>query len=503
MVPGLPGSSPTLKYSGMTVKDPERTLGQAEIQFRRELKAMTDSKQATISGDSRCYFVRPEAKSKDVTEQVACGPVRFLGVPLDNAWMLGSLEFKQSDDKVTASSTVSPGAQPFDEALLVRPDGKKPVKADSLPEPLAPEFPAKNAASLVTKTALNQVPFTDVTPSRRLIMPGGQVEITGSAELTKIPGEAGWAFSEGGDGGSPEFRPAAGQKVRAYQVKISPLADRGQAAPVANVESATATLGTSIGGRKGAVNVSPNLALNKSSSSSSSSYGSTPSPNKDGWQLPCQSTSDRDSYSYSSRGTYPCGTFTAIEAVLIVTHEESSPALLTASVNGVEQSLDLEKGEVKSSMTMVDYSRKGFHMAGPQRLDPGTITVTSKSMFFPATCQETTLQVDDIQLSGYDPDMSWAKPGRAWLTLVSKNEPLSNCSWKHDWPNIYVLSIGGKEQGAAWFDKSSHKRVIFDVPADFESGQFGWRPKGMYSSYPADIAYEAPRRATFDISIPK
>lgn len=491
---GLAGCvTPALQKSGLSIKDAAEPLRQGEDATKKLFKYQIDQQLVTQSPDSRCYYVRPDAKSKEVEDRISCGPYRWLGQPADQAWLSMDLTFKQSGKEVTAV-VGSPlgGLESTDTALLVRPDGKTPAAEDSVPDPLAPESTAKNVSAMVAPEALAQVNFTDLPKPHRLITPAATIEVSAMADLDRIPGEVLTVLEPPkSEGVAPEYRVGAGQKLQAWRVKVGPTTGHGEPVEVPKASSdASSALGVTIGGRKLPVKRAP---------ASSASPWPTPSSGAgvDTFTVACGS-----SESYYGSKTFPCKEFAPIDQVLLVMHDAQQQPSLTASVNGSEQALDLAGGEVKSSVSAVDYSRTNFTQSGGATLDPGAITAPKDS--YRSDCTATAVRVQSVSLSGFDPYANWAQPGRAWLTVEFEKKPLgySCSSYRIDAGNSAVLSLGGKDQGAKTIDKDG-ARYTFDVPEDFANGQFGWRPRGRASGYPNDWDFAAPNRATMDISIPK
>lgn len=190
--------------------------------LREDNATAIQDQSVTVSSDTRCFFTRTASGSDDVSNSLTCGPVRRIGVSDADVWDTYNVQFSQnSKGKVTGTmGDVETVAQPVDAALLVRPDGKKPATADAVPAPQAPRTDIKDTAAVITPESAGDIAFSDLDKSWQLSTPAATIEVTGTATPEFLPADLASSGEDGAD--VPYFRPADGQHVLAFRLKVGP-----------------------------------------------------------------------------------------------------------------------------------------------------------------------------------------------------------------------------------------------------------------------------------------
>lgn len=459
----LAGCGQSITTSGLKVDRPDELLDASLTKLQQDNTAGTQDQSVSISDDTRCYFIKVSPTSDDVSSSIACGPVRRIGWSDTEIWDQYAVEFAQdAKGKVTGTlGDLESAGQALDVNLLVRPDGKKPADVGDVPSPQAPETDVQDTAAMVLPDATGDISFTDLDAPWVLHTPAASIEITATATPEFLP--AGLVAPGSNEDGPavPYFRPADGQRVLAFKVKVGPGPHSGDSA---DTSRQLVSLGTSV-----LIKVSGrDLQVRDLTGSAATDGGDQPS-----YALACTSGG-------WSAG-YPCDRAETSQLVLIMSVAKDSKPSLGVQVDGAAQSVDLASGALTSSVTQLDYHGGDLSTDIDKLLKVDPVTLSNASFWGDGedTCS-WSVTLNSAGLQALDPYEGWAKPGRAWLVVHAEDHyPEGECSNYQDVGYLTTVTVGKDVYKIT--DSSTSERRVFDVPESFAAGTFRWRPRGMFN----------------------
>lgn len=469
----LAGCSQGISAEGFDIENAEETAAAALSLLKDDNADALGQNTNTLSPGADCFFVKESPEAEEVSRTMACGPIRRLGVPEENAWDQYSLELSQTGkSKVNAEVE---GAQEvgvaMDTALFVSANGADPAAPDTAPEPVPPATDVKNKAVLADEVTAVDAEFTDVDEPWTVKTPSVTLQVTATADLEVVPAELltdnGSAGAEGegegeGDGYAPPYyAPAEGQQVKAYRVKVSP--PDIQSAPSSNGWSDSSEVG-----------LSTQVTLNTDGQKLAITGGSQ--------QESSDGSESSDTYTLSCK-SMPCEGQSASEQILLSTTPADKPAQLAATVNGESQTINLDDGKLESSVSTVDYERAERTRDVNEQLRSKAAVKTDAKRNADFDC---TFVVDmtKAHLGGFDPDKGWAPAKKGWLAFELDNYDQNSASYDcgyfddADFARDMTLTVGKDTIKATHADKDD---VLFEVPAEVTEATFQWTPSGTFN----------------------
>ncbi|MBB5790912.1 hypothetical protein [Jiangella mangrovi] len=212
------------------------------------------------------------------------------------------------------------------------------------------------------------------------------------------------------------------------------------------------------------------------------------------------------------RGPDP-GTF-----LLVAEVEASARPVLVATVDGVDQRLDLHTGEVTSTVSQVGPERAGAvpvaAPAWPQRSLPVRSEAQLEAEFGTGAGDLTRGglevgyggRVAEAFLSPFDRVEGWAPPGHAWLVLrvedTFRQPALTSWRAELDAAASWTLTHDAGVATPA-YPPSPAEVVTFLIPDDVRSVTLAYRPVGTVGLPPdAHHEFRAPEPLTAEITLP-
>ncbi|KNX38868.1 hypothetical protein VV01_19790 [Luteipulveratus halotolerans] len=487
-----------VSMSGSQVKDPGKLLADAKTQFLSTNQAAIDSKSASVSDSTSCFFRRESAKSDAVMPKVFCGPIRRAGSDTAHVWdVYGAYPVGTDDPAVLATgsapdvmlSDLEQQGTTVDNGLLVRPDGGSPADAAKLAEPQAPQSKLRDYAALLPESQQQSgFTFKNLSAPARLVTPSATITVQAEAQPTTVPAfvenpapsDAATDDDYSGDDDATDgteqdtpaqpsapavpSRAADGQQLRAYRVTVEPggrypdpNASEGSSWGPSNegVKNASTALSISVGGQRLSVHGDP-IGESDSYSSDSTPQDTVTVQCK---SLPCAKGAERQSY------------------VLFVSSAKGQAASLTATVDGQALTLPLSGGKPDGSVSLVGNTRTNLQQQTNVTWPSQEIAVTFDNEYDWLN-KKTTVNggVPVVFLSPFDNRAGWAPKGQAWLEVPVT----SQSDWDSDFAiagSAYWLEVGGQKitsEGNAGADGT----VVFKVPEGFTTGTVKYQPAG-------------------------
>lgn len=512
MLLALTGCSPTIQTGGHQVADPEQPLAAALTKLKQDNSAGIQNNSITVSDNTNCFYLLPNADAKDISAEVACGPIRRLAQPQSKVWDTYALTFgRPTDGKVSATvGAVKATAIALDTKLLRSPNGTKPSPASALPAPTAPQTSVTDRAIALPAGSLTGLTFTAPAQQATLITPTARFRITGVAQPKTVPVQL-VAGTDDPAGQAAYYRPAAGQRLLAMTVAVSDPVEKstlvGTAATSAKPASLSTELGIDIGGK-----TIPII--------DATAAGSQPASARAPLTVACQP---------GAQQSYPCRP-TNTDFVVLMSVPIGGSVSLAATSDGHRQTVDPAAGTLSSGVSQLEYARthltttvdktlkvapytarvsvtkqipaastspdpKSSSSPNPKATSP---TPTSK----PVTTKTVTavrkaswsMEVGSAQLSAFDPTRGWAPAGKAWLTVQTsayrKADP-SGAFTDHRVGSV-VLTAGGASyhpDGLTDADFTGPTPAatdtvawVFQVPAELTSADLDFQPTGLVSA---------------------
>lgn len=455
------GCSGNITTKGFDIENAEDAAAAALTMLKEDNAEALGQEAATLSPDAGCFYLKEHPDAEEVTESVACGPIRRLGVPVENAWDHYELKLSQTGKgKATAEvEGASETGLATDTALMVPAGGGDPAAPDSAPEPQAPPTDVTNRAVRADELSGVEAKFTDVEEAWTLKTPAVNLEVTAVADLDVVPQELLGGTGDGdGEGGytPPYFAPAEGQQVKAFRVKVGPT---------------DMTLAPSRGGGWGDssdIGLDTQFTVDADGQKLSiTSTGETENP--DTWQFSCSSI--------------PCSGTEPKETILLATTPKDQPMLLSATVNGEAQSLDLSDGSRESKVATVDYERSERTRDVNEQLKSKASVKTDAKRNNTYACT-FMIDVTKANLSAFDSAKGWAPAEKAWLSFELDNFDRTSgsfdCGYFKDaeFAKDMTLTLGKDTVKASHADDHV---ALFEVPATVTDADLQWVPAGNFS----------------------
>ncbi|RIQ32152.1 hypothetical protein DY240_05995 [Jiangella rhizosphaerae] len=214
----------------------------------------------------------------------------------------------------------------------------------------------------------------------------------------------------------------------------------------------------------------------------------------------------------------PCGDRRPeVHLLAAATADDAAPALV-ATVDGVDQRLDLRTGDVTSSVSRVAYDRPTSVPVSVPVWPPRTIAVRTEAQLeaeFGTGAGDLTRggldvgyggHVAEAYLSPFDRYEGWAPPGHAWLVIRVDDhlrQP-ANTSWRAELDAAASWTVA-HDAGLATpaYPPAPSNVLAFLVPDDVRSVTLAYRPTGTVG-LPLDAQYEfrAPEPLTAEVPLP-
>lgn len=461
------GCSPDISTEGFDIANAEDTATAALTALKEDNADALEQKWTTLSPDAGCFFTKDNPDAEEVTRELACGPVRRLGAPPENAWDRYSIDLSQTGKgEVRAEVTgVADTATALDTNLFVSATGADPAAPDTAPEPMAPPTDVKDKAVLADELTSVDTALKDLDEPWTLKTPALTMEVTAAADLDVVPAQL---LSESGDAGEgegqpdghtpPYYAPAEGQQVKAFRVKFS--------AP--DLESAPGGNGWS---QNSDISYDTQVTVNTDEQKlaiTGGDQGESGSGESDTYTVKCSSL--------------PCKGDRAGEQILLTTTPADKPAQLAATVNGETQAIDLAEGTLESKVSTVDYERSERSRDVNEQLRSKATVKTDEDEDNTYSC---TFVVDakKAHLGSFDPNQGWAPAKKAWLAIeldnLDRNSKNYDCFYfeDYDYGKDMVLKIGKDTVKATNAESSA---VLFEVPDDITDTTLSWTPSGTF-----------------------
>lgn len=494
------GGSSSPRQGGVEIQNADEFVELADTAFNDLVKADVDAGITTISEESRCYFLRAD-EDDNVAENVYCGPVRSLGGDDEAVWYALPAEgVEQPDEGLILQLPPVDDAElvTVDTSQLFRPDGSEPIDVSAVDEPQAPEAPVSDFATLAEAANVEiAVEFEDLSEPYQLVTPSAMLTVEATATLDVVPTDVvqlaeGSADSDdmadegtGGDSTSvPFYRPADGQQVRAWRLtigappQIGPEIDRGF---FSGNDDPLRDASTSYALAVGSQRLSISGALTEDEGSAT---------------IPCAEVQceDRDQVQY----------------YLIASGSADSAPALVATVDGTDQTLALDTGELTSGVSQVSYTRdESFQQVSTTWGDEAIHLADEEELC--DICEAVDYHyggaVQRVFLSPFAPRKGWAPSGHAWLLVPITDDPTELtgdlADPTIDYSSSWTLKVGG--------DTISHDpdatighTAAFLVDETLTEATFRYSPTGSANLGPDDINHpiEAKEPLTIDISFP-
>ncbi|WP_129662585.1 hypothetical protein [Phytoactinopolyspora endophytica] len=496
-------SDSSVQQDGTAVQNADEVIEQADTIFNDLVKEDVDDGTATVSEDSRCYFLRVD-DDDNVDSNVYCGPVRTLGGDDDEAWYaLPSdgvedpeegllLQLPPTDDVALTSVAVDD---------LVRPDDEEPIDVSAVEEPQAPEAPVSDFAALAEAADLElTTEFTDLDEPYRLVTPSATLTVEAVAELdviptrvvglargsTDVPDDDGEDSEDGGSVSAPFYRPVDGQQVQAWRVtigsppEIGPEVDRWS-----DDDGRDASTAYALGA--GSQRLSITGALTEDGGSA---------------EIACE--------------LVPCEERNQTQYTLVASGTADAPMTLVATVDGTDQVLDLDTGELTGDVSQVAHSRTDTFQQVSTTWGTETIHLADEEEicgYCDALDYNFGGEVQRVYLSPFAAKKGWAPAGQAWLIIPIANDPASLtgdylggdtfAEASIDLTTSWTLEVDG-ENLSHDPDAALGYTAAFLVEDTFTEGTFRYGPAGSVSYTDPDRTepLETEEPLTLDISFP-
>ncbi|PZF79567.1 hypothetical protein C1I92_30560 [Jiangella anatolica] len=215
----------------------------------------------------------------------------------------------------------------------------------------------------------------------------------------------------------------------------------------------------------------------------------------------------------------PCGDRPATDHLLIATLPADAEPAIVATVDGVDQRLDLRTGEVTSSVSRVAYDRPSVVPATVPAWPPRTLAVRTQAQLeaeFGTGAGDLTRggldvgyggRIAEIYLAPFDRFEGWAPPGHAWLVIRVEGhlrQP-ANTSWRARLDAAASWTVT-HDAGVATpaYPPTPDDVLAFLVPDDVVSVTLAYRPTGTVV-LPPDAAhheFRAPEPLTVEVPLP-
>lgn len=456
------------------IQDPLGTLEQAEMAFAAQVANSLPATSTTMSGGGQCFFSGDENRPDPLSY---CGPVRHLGVTTP-VWHTVPLTVKADRDGRHYSVVEEQGFTAIETppSGLHRPDDVSPAALEDLPEPDVPPFPKTNVALLLPEGSLDaDASWETLEAPAVLNAPAATFRVTATAILDTVPSSL--ADSEDP---VPYYRPADGQRITAWRLEVLDSVVPG---PERNTWF----------GADGARDASARLSIPS---------GSQRLPVED--QSLATFGSESDTFTIDCTNGVPCDTRTGRYVLFVSTSDEQD--YLTVSTDGQDQTLNLGDGAIESSVSTVADERPQLETRLSTTWPREVLTILTQDeadeLGYDYVYSDVTLtyagQLNSAYLSPFHWEGGWAEPGRAWLSIPIDSDPQQVSQARnlvYDRGATYTLSVGGETLQPAGVGTQT-----FDVPDDFTTGTFRYRPTGSVEASESPVAFEAEEGLTVEIA---
>jgi hypothetical protein len=491
------GCSGGISTNGVQVDDPGQPLEVALSKLKDDNREGIQNNSITVSDATDCFYTKPAADAEDVTDQVACGPIRRLGKPDAQSWDTYRLEFAQPTDGPATATVrdVVEQAVAVDPALLVAPDGDlEPAAVDEVPAPQAPPTTVSNLA-ITLDSADGIGSFEPMAEPAKLITPAATVTVTEFAEPTFVPK----ILVEGQDepvGEAPYYKPAPGQKVYAYKIKISASPESVVPAGTGPASKRISDLSTllNFGIADGTtIDIVDQAGVTGSEAESASV------------SLGCAGGSGLD-----ASGPFPCDAAQQREFVVLLTAPATGAPSLVATVDGAEQSVDLTTGELTSDVSQVEYQRTALIRKQDGRLEAGPATGTDALK--DQVSASWSMNVDAAALTAFEPSRGWAPAGKAWLVVATSDfaEHGDYGDFVDDRVQSLTLTLDGaalKPHGVTHHEVSGtyaqDAKFVFEVPETVSTATLSFRPTGIFVGGEKETPFTVEKAAGYELTLPR
>lgn len=464
------------------IDKPGKVLSSGMSQLKKDNKRALHDGSATVSKKSHCFFMKKSKDDDDVGDTIACGPIRRLGHADAKSWDTYSLDMRQnSDGDVKADLDArKQKARTVKTERLKSPD-EKPANVGDVPAPKAPEANVKNKAVLVSAKQAGNIGFHKLDKPSKLITPAATVTVAASGKPKRVPKQ----LVSGGH--APYYRPAKGQTVMAYKVKVSPPAEKK--IPVSSSED-----DPGLGSGQDYANMTSVMSL--------TIPGGKQVGIKDGaksWKISCDASDSTDWG--SGDDAFPCGRTKTDDAVLITSvPSDSDTTGLQAKVNGETQSVNLKSGKLSSSVSQVEYKHSDLVTEiDEQARSKKKVTYKDALDDRQSTTGKWTWNIKSAGLSAFDPTRGWAGKGKAWLVVstsdydTSATNDASDLDFDDDMdPTVTVDGKTYKPDMPSDTDWDDNKYTFaFKVPQSTEQGTFNMQPSGKFTGADSNKKFTA------------
>ncbi len=496
------GCSPALRADGHQLAAADQPLQQALERVKHDNDAGIQNNSITVSDATHCFYTRPAPDSDDITDTVACGPVRRIGRSDTQVWDTYRLGFSHNADGDTTARVVAPLQQGVteDAAGLIAPDNSAPAPVSEVPKPQVPQTAvADHAVALPADEAPVGLRFSELHRPAELITPTATIEVIAQARPATVP-TALVAGQHDPAGPAPYYRPAGGQTLYAYRVRIS---DPVQADVPASTtfDGAAADRSTALSlvlsGHR-TVDISGTIGANQTAGTGAGNGSHT-------LTLACRTRKDAGSGCRPQRQ----------DLVILATVPSADAIGLRATVAGGHQTVDLPGGVLSTDVSRLDYDRADVTASVDRRLQAGPVAVPAASG--PAVKVGWSVHVDSATLAAFDPSRGWAPKGRAWLLVSTSGYAATDHGRRVavDRGSSLRLIIDGRPvdpAGPTSHELAAHRPAAhpvtdlvraFDVPDNLTTATLVFRPTGRVVSGGRSGGYSAGPAATVDIRLPR
>ena len=478
----------SITTSRTAISDAGAPLTAALQQLRKDNQAGIEQGSTTVGDATHCFYQLPHADAEDVTNEVACGPIRRLGQPKERVWDVYRLIYtEKADGQLTGAVDKRwQRAITVDPALLVAPDDTEPANADQVPEPQAPPSTVTNAATMLAEKSTGAQTLGKLTKLKkpvRLLTPSASIEVTAMSKTPVLPADAVQKKEEDDGPPTPVYRPADGQTAYALQVTVGPGTDGSKLLSTSSDEplSSWATA-LSIKAGEETVAITDDSTIPQD-------------PDADTLTVPCQNERKGQT---EGKASYPCTSERSDGGVLVMTVPADSEPTLVATAGEASQSVQLPDGALSSEVSQVEYDRSTDPVKIGKELQNGPMKATSedtgkkkdkgkKDKKKSKISSSWQFDVDAAGLSAFDPYRGWAPADKAWLVVSTSGYQQSGDgheAWKTDRVASIGLEVDGKRvgpDGLTEVDGTDDVTWVFAVPADLETAELTFKPTGVYT----------------------
>lgn len=481
------GCSSGPRAAGERISNAQEFVNEADRLFAEVVDGTPDELRS-VSEDARCYF---EARDEDeIGPVVFCGPIRVFGY--EEPWLTMGYE-QYSVEKGTVLSDPLVGDYATPQGRLFRPDGREPGDPNALATPLGPQTTSEEFAVLLPLDSVSGIQYNPIDHAATLKAPAATISVTETADITHVPAAAVTALDpEAAAGDIQEFRPADGQVLKAWKVKVSPAGEFGPELDEMDWGSTSRDATLSLALKVGASRLVLRSADTLLGAGSADGVA----------QVQCESV--------------PCRAVESASYLLVVsTSAEGAPSLV-GTTDGGEEVVSLDDGSLESSHSTAHYGdipskaqvstswgTKTFEAVSPEEM-PDAFESEAIMMTYGA-------DVATAYRTPFEVNRGWAPSGKTWLVLSVANTKSEIDRILDDVTVDHASSwtVKAAEEVLKAEEQDREDRIVFLVPDGVASFTVSLKPVASvsykyttkdFTSISKTKAVNAPEAMTVDIT---